>query len=32
VDLPPHPWRIIAADDERDTREYLRELLTRLGH
>jgi response regulator NasT len=24
--------RVVIADDERDTREYLRELLTRLGH
>src|SRR5262249_42024029 len=24
--------RVVVADDERDTREYLQELLTRLGH
>jgi response regulator NasT len=26
------PLRVVIADDERDTREYLHELLTRLGH
>jgi response regulator NasT len=26
------PLRVVIADDERDTREYLQELLTRLGH
>ena len=24
--------RIVVADDERDTREYLRDMLTRMGH
>jgi response regulator NasT len=31
-DVNTHPLRIAAADDERDTREHLQELLTRLGH
>lgn len=26
------PLKIVVADDERDTREYFREYLTRLGH